>query len=914
MKRVLFSLLWLSAYSSVCNNVAVSATTTVDAKMQTQRDARGGSQPNQAEEPLIGTRSAKSEALNAKIKTKLEDADGSDEVFRIAEDIPAIQRCTDKALSIARADIEDAGSAVVAIHRLASLCVEPNKWALTVGDRRFDQLSDCVDLQLPNLAILDLCKYLWAISVIRSSDEERSRVVFTEFLRRIEDEGEGEEEGLSVGHLSTMFWTLGCVRNNLGWTDNTLFARLRGCLLSKPLESLNERLLVRILWTLLVHKDHSDESRSLVREVVSLLDSRGTYSALGTHHISTMLLACSDLHLTEEASSWPQLARMLGTLEGRIGEADFGVGEVNLAAQALSATYVGIENLMQKLKNVEGSSEGANGKEDGLARLSDLASEVQGTTGALLAFSLEKLSLLGLDSYAALMQAIVAVLPNNNELTRAFTDASVDRVSDLVEGYQEHIGEWSPSVAAYFLDSISRLTWNVRPDMAANMGVFGKDRLDVELMQAKRQREHRAQHLSDGSDEASGVGALTAFQKWQRLAGFCSAICSLQASNINDAQLLLDAAHGCESYHRPCAPLIREVQRQFLSEGGLSLEAEKLSPAHLARLGSLMVVMHGQRGSRQQRLTPSSWAYSAGEMEPAARQLASMASSIPSVAERIGALVALSSLVSRETLSSPFYVEAVQKAGIDFDSEGLSTVRTRTLVRFLQSDVLAKNEAMAAAATKALRKRKVDIALAETLLLSTDDGEPSTRLSLLAQLLHDWRSHHNRRQSRTDDSLLRTLVECVKEALRDALPLGVLQTLEGHKAPTPTVDAEGGEPDDDPEADEGGGAVLVGTSTDLIALAQVLEVLSAYEYRDSELSRLVGLFTDAALEHGGTLEQSSDDCRRLFDLGKLEGMLQHYLHIEQAKADPHLRSVFGFASGVARTFIPHIRNAFAGKV
>ena len=143
-----------------------------------------------AEETFTGPRGTKFDALYANIKSRLENADGSDEVFRIAEDIPAIQRCTDKALSIARADKEDAEVAVVAIHRLASLCVEPNKWVLTAGDRRFDQLSDCVDLQLPHLPILDLCKYLWATSVIRLSDEERSLVVFTEFLRRIESEVE----------------------------------------------------------------------------------------------------------------------------------------------------------------------------------------------------------------------------------------------------------------------------------------------------------------------------------------------------------------------------------------------------------------------------------------------------------------------------------------------------------------------------------------------------------------------------------------------------------------------------------------------------------------------------------------------------------------------------------------------------
>ena len=91
------------------------------------------------------------------------------------------------------------------------------------------------------------------------------------------------------------------------------FSQLRSRLLSESLESLNEKLLVRILWTLLVHEDDSDACRGLVHEVVSLLNSRDAYIALGTHHVSTVLLACSNLHLIEEHSSWPQVARMLCT-------------------------------------------------------------------------------------------------------------------------------------------------------------------------------------------------------------------------------------------------------------------------------------------------------------------------------------------------------------------------------------------------------------------------------------------------------------------------------------------------------------------------------------------------------------------------------------------------------------------------
>ena len=109
-------------------------------------------------------------------------------------------------------------------------------------------------------------------------------------------------------------------------------------------------------------------------------------------------------------------------------EAGFSATEVDLAAKALSATYVGIESLEQKLKYEKHGDEDGDAIENRVVQLSELASAVRDVTGALLAFSLDKLPLLGLDSCAALMQAIVTILPNNNELTKAFTDASVDHV------------------------------------------------------------------------------------------------------------------------------------------------------------------------------------------------------------------------------------------------------------------------------------------------------------------------------------------------------------------------------------------------------------------------------------------------------------------------------------------------------
>ena len=104
-----------------------------------------------------------------------------------------------------------------------------------------------------------------------------------------------------------MMWTVGCVKNNFGWTDNRLMAKLTDLLLEEPLESLNRggRLLVRILWTLTVHKDSIDSfaCRRLGQKVLHMLDIGSRQDDLSTHHISTIILAGASLHVMREEAA-----------------------------------------------------------------------------------------------------------------------------------------------------------------------------------------------------------------------------------------------------------------------------------------------------------------------------------------------------------------------------------------------------------------------------------------------------------------------------------------------------------------------------------------------------------------------------------------------------------------------------------
>ena len=84
------------------------------------------------------------------------------------------------------------------------------------------------------------------------------------------------------------------------------------------------------------------------------------------------------------------------------------------------------------------------------------------------------------------------------------------------------------------------MTWNMRGEGpsgdTSSIGVHGKDRLGVQLMQAKHRRSTSEQReRSDSDQDPKGDqqwGKFTPFPRWQRLAGICSSICSSQADNI----------------------------------------------------------------------------------------------------------------------------------------------------------------------------------------------------------------------------------------------------------------------------------------------------------------------------------------------------------------------------------------------
>lgn len=891
----------------------------------------------EAVEPL-SHEELKSARLHQGIQKRLNAATNGDDVFRVAEDIPAITRNTDKAISIASASIEDAEDAVLAIQRLASLSVELNNWALTTNDRRFEQLSDCVELGLSDISSMELCKYLWSISVLGLSDEERARAVFREYLARIE----APEKTVSEGEMATMMWTVGCVMNNFGWTDDTLMAKLTEALLKEPLDSVNRggRLLVRILWTLTVHKDSIDSSdgRRLGHKVLHILDIGNRHEELSSHHISTMVLAAASLRVMRDEDAAEQLvdffSQALSILKVRIAEESLSVSELDLTASALTELYDELQYLSQsqKVSSIAADEAWRRPVSSIGGQLEGLLEEVRSTAESLLSSGLHKISQLDVESCASLMKIVVTVLPRG-ELSTDFIDAAAARLEVFVESWHAQHYCWSPTDAASLLESTARMTWNMRGEGpsgdTSSIGVHGKDRLGVQLMQAKHRRstsEQRERSDSDQDPEGDQQwGKFTPFQRWQRLAGICSSICSSQADNINDAPLLVASAWSCVSYNRPCSLLASEVKQRLPS---LDF-GESLDPRLLARLASVIVSSHGSGGKSGPKEAARDSGFDAEHFDRVSQELLPSLKFIPSLSERISAIISFAILASSSSSVAAVQDKShIEHASIDFNVDKLRDVRSRVLLRFLQADV-PKSEEMDSAIKKTLRKRKVDPTIGYTHLSPLGEHtEHATRLSLLAKLMKDW--HHHSKGGRRDDRLLGALIDSTKEAIREMLPSFRLQEMEGTQdeeaatetaasglrsgedtstlgdSPSRTAIASSLE-DDRSDSHNGDEQEELWTGADLVALGDALHVIAVHNWKDDELEALVNAVIATAIDQCDENNHSSSGHRHLYDIGRVEGSLQLYRLAKHTDRSP--KAFFGFASGVARKYIPKIKEA-----
>ena len=95
------------------------------------------------------------------------------------------------------------------------------------------------------------------------------------------------------------------------------------------------------------------------------------------------------------------------------------------------------------------------------------------------------------------------------------------------------------------------------------------------------------------------------------------------------------------------------------------------------------------------------------------------------------------------------------------------------------------------------------------------------------------------------------------------------------------------------------------TGADLVALGDALRVIAVHNWKDDELESLVDAVIATAITQCDENNHSSSGHRHLYDIGRVEGSLQLYRLAKHTDT----KAFFGFASGVARKYIPKIKEA-----
>ena len=251
------------------------------------------------------------------------------DIFNLCENIPAILHCSDKAMAIHEATLEDALLASHAIHRIANISSEIflslNKGqclsTMLEDDRRFVQLTEIVELNLEALSPIDLARYLWGLTVL-GVQEDQIKLTLAEYSRR-----NPNPDTFHKDELAAIMWTVGCVKQTFGWTDEALFKVLSDALKNNACRKLRPKLLVRVLWAHLTYE--KDDQLYFSRSLDYL--SRHADNLSGSDSV-TLLSLCAKFKLMDEG--W--LTVFLDRFSPHVDTGAMAATALSLSAEALS--------------------------------------------------------------------------------------------------------------------------------------------------------------------------------------------------------------------------------------------------------------------------------------------------------------------------------------------------------------------------------------------------------------------------------------------------------------------------------------------------------------------------------------------------------------------------------------------------
>ncbi|KAJ1432744.1 hypothetical protein B484DRAFT_478564, partial [Ochromonadaceae sp. CCMP2298] len=126
---------------------------------------------------------------------RIENASSFEELYDTIEQIPAVKQSVDKSMRIVLADAEDAVMAAHAIQKFAQMGMTfaprldrgERDWLAGIkkGDRRFDQLAECVEICVSAMRIPDLARYVWGLTLLGVVDDEKYGAVLLEYAGRV---------------------------------------------------------------------------------------------------------------------------------------------------------------------------------------------------------------------------------------------------------------------------------------------------------------------------------------------------------------------------------------------------------------------------------------------------------------------------------------------------------------------------------------------------------------------------------------------------------------------------------------------------------------------------------------------------------------------------------------------------------
>jgi hypothetical protein len=525
---------------------------------------------------------------------KIDQSNTVDDLFQIIEEIPAIKRSMERAMKISVADIDDAALAIHALARVAQLIgnisedVDPlmlSEINHVIQDRRIEQLTECVELQLSALKIEELSKYLWSLVMIDLDDnEDFLKPVILEYNERLRIhyaiESNDIKESSSVMRMSKdqqamMIWALGCVRDRYPSSGNHegLLDKLLESLLSCPdqfqykdssaiIQMLNPQLVVRMLWSLSIHSSPSNQG---LYKTVMTLGLEATVKRIESLSLTNkiMLLWCSAQYgIVAKMSTSRLLSNLAIHLQrGELDREDqiYVVDSIRLISGITRRLYI-------KLKDEETAAKLKEDEDDGEEPLKNSRKwkhrHCQGTTKAENMNSVECLAIL--ESSGAMIYHIAQLTTRDMDVLPMTFLTSVFKAIATVELHGLNDRQ-------VMVDFVQKLMLRVNAELEGR-GIRGfiTPKEAANLLEAMVLNTDYHSLLSMENAKVISMGsqpALTAWEvvspdpAWHKIAGKLAVISSVNAAEIGEKSQVVAASWAIACLGHSYRPLFRVARR-----------------------------------------------------------------------------------------------------------------------------------------------------------------------------------------------------------------------------------------------------------------------------------------------------------------------------------------------------------------